>query len=188
MRILLAIDGSEYSTAAVEEIMNRHFATASEVCILAAIEPHYAFPVMSNWEAMDMGNYKELQDMAQSEAQLAVDKAEERLRAHTDRLHLKVTTIVVSGPPKQVILDQADEFKTDLIIMGTHGKGVIEGFLLGSVSHAVAMHAKCSVELVRFSTVVQEEAKTEYVCSMHPEIRSSEPDKCLKCGMLMVAI
>ena len=62
---------------------------------------------------------------------------------------LTVTTVVIEGSPKSVILEEADAFGADLIIVGSHGYGMIERFLLGSVSHAVALHAKCSVEIVR---------------------------------------
>ena len=42
-----------------------------------------------------------------------------------------------------------DEASADLIVVGSHGYGVWDRFLLGSVSQAVALHAKCSVEIVR---------------------------------------
>ena len=59
------------------------------------------------------------------------------------------TTIVIEGSPKSVILEEADALGADLIVVGSHGYGMIERFLLGSVSHAVSLHAKCSVEIVR---------------------------------------
>ena len=37
----------------------------------------------------------------------------------------------------------------DLIVVGSHGHHGIERFLLGSVSEGVALHAKCSVEVIR---------------------------------------
>jgi nucleotide-binding universal stress UspA family protein len=43
----------------------------------------------------------------------------------------------------------ADEWKADLIVLGSHGKHGIEKFLLGSVAESVARHAKCSVMIVR---------------------------------------
>lgn len=44
---------------------------------------------------------------------------------------------------------KAEKFGADLIVVGSHGYGMVEGFLLGSVSNAVALHAACSVEIVR---------------------------------------
>ena len=37
----------------------------------------------------------------------------------------------------------------DLIVLGAHGDGFLEGLLIGSVPHAVVLHARCSVEIVR---------------------------------------
>ena len=65
---------------------------------------------------------------------------------------MKITTEVLSGSPKRVILEEAEAFGADLIVVGSHGHGMVESFLLGSVSQAVALHAKCSVEIVRTPT------------------------------------
>jgi nucleotide-binding universal stress UspA family protein len=56
---------------------------------------------------------------------------------------------VIDGSPKQVIVEQAEQWGADLIVMGCHGFGPVKRFLLGSVSQAVAVHAPCSVEIVR---------------------------------------
>ena len=63
--------------------------------------------------------------------------------------NLLVNTKIVEGSPKIVILEEAEKFKANLIVVGSHGYSAIERFLLGSVSHSVALHAKCSVEIVR---------------------------------------
>jgi nucleotide-binding universal stress UspA family protein len=55
----------------------------------------------------------------------------------------------VAGSPKHTILEEAEAFNADLIVLGSHGRGRVERFLLGSVSLAVVTHAKCSVEVVR---------------------------------------
>ena len=56
------------------------------------------------------------------------------------------------GDPRSVLLDLADSWKADLIVMGSHGRHGLDRLLLGSVSEAVAMHATCSVEVVRGMT------------------------------------
>ena len=62
---------------------------------------------------------------------------------------LAVTTKVIEGSPKDAIVEEAANWGADLILMGSHGYGAAMRFLLGSVSHAVALHAPCSVEIVR---------------------------------------
>jgi nucleotide-binding universal stress UspA family protein len=56
---------------------------------------------------------------------------------------------ILPGSPKAVILEEAEAFGADLIVVGSHGHGALERFLLGSVSQAMTLHARCSVEIVR---------------------------------------
>jgi nucleotide-binding universal stress UspA family protein len=62
---------------------------------------------------------------------------------------VNVTTAVVQGDPKSIILDNAKTWGADLIVLGSHGRKGLERFLVGSVSEAVLRHAHCSVEIVR---------------------------------------
>jgi nucleotide-binding universal stress UspA family protein len=146
MRILLATDGSEYSEAAVDEIAGRPFPKGSEILLLSAFELP-TFPIAVPWAGVDFDD--EIQKQAQARARKAVKTAERKLRQGKEGAKLKVSTKVVGGSPKQAILDEAEAFKADLIVLGSHGGGRIERFLLGSVSLAVVTHAKCSVEIVR---------------------------------------
>ena len=61
----------------------------------------------------------------------------------------EITTETVEGSPKRVILDEAERWDAELIVVGSHGRRGLQRFLLGSVSQAVALHAPCSVEIVR---------------------------------------
>jgi nucleotide-binding universal stress UspA family protein len=53
------------------------------------------------------------------------------------------------GEPRTMILDTAKTWGADLIVLGSHGRRGMDRFLMGSVSEAVAIHAHCSVEVVR---------------------------------------
>lgn len=53
------------------------------------------------------------------------------------------------GSPKQAILDAGRQWPADLIVVGAHGHSGVGRFLFGGVSEAVAMHAGCSVEVIR---------------------------------------
>ncbi|MBB1193778.1 universal stress protein [Flavobacterium sp. SOK18b] len=146
MKILLATDGSKYSKTAINEIANRPFPPKTEVCILAAYE---ITSILNTLEPMgvsheynakfDENAFKNAEKNAKSAAEILENK----------NPNLLVTTKIVAGSPKSVILNEAEKFKADLIIVGSHGYGAIERFVLGSVSHSVALHAKCSVEIVR---------------------------------------
>ena len=143
MRILLATDGSEQSEAAVDEIAREHFPVHTEVRVISVVEP----PNLG--EGVDTSLYLEIDKTARERARAALEKAAAKLRADEENRQLKVTTEIISGSPKRVILEEAEAFGADLIVVGSHGHGMLDRFLLGSVSQAVALHAKCSVEIVR---------------------------------------
>ena len=62
---------------------------------------------------------------------------------------MKATGAVALGDPKAAILDHAEKSAADFIIVGAHGMGAVERFLLGSVSRVMLRHAPCSMEIVR---------------------------------------
>ncbi len=62
---------------------------------------------------------------------------------------LLVTPVLLEGHPKDVILEEAERWGADLIVVGSHGYGAIRRLFLGSVSLGVATGAPCSVEIVR---------------------------------------
>jgi nucleotide-binding universal stress UspA family protein len=83
----------------------------------------------------------------------SLDRAElERLRARTAALFssasgagIGVDVFVDEGPPAGRILDRAADLGADLIVMGTHGSGGFERFVLGSVTEKVLRKALCPV-------------------------------------------
>lgn len=149
LRILLAIDGSENSVAAVEEVARRTFAEGCEVRVISVVEPVQYFPDAVPGEAVNMSFYLEIEKAAGERARAAVESGAAKLRAAGASRQLSVTAEVLTGSPKQAILEEAESFGADLIVVGSHGHGMLQRFLLGSVSQAVALHAGCSVEIVR---------------------------------------
>lgn len=146
MKILLAIDGSEFSNAAVEEVANKPWPKGSEVKILSVAEPP-ALAVVETW-VPPYDYYEKLEEAAVAQAREAVDKAAARLRkSHDEKLPVSIQVTV--GHPRVVITDEAEAWGADLIIVGSHGYRGLTRLWLGSVSQAVASHAKCSVEIVR---------------------------------------
>ena len=145
MKILLAVDGSTFSDAAVSEVARRPWPAGSEVRIISAAEAaHIPAPVPHG--AADF--YAETLRDAREHARTAVNLAAAKLSGEANAA-LRVTTAAPTGPAKQVILGEAEEWGADLIVVGTHGRGFWKRLLLGSVSQAVVTHAKCSVEIVR---------------------------------------
>jgi|SoiMethySBSTD1v2_1073268.scaffolds.fasta_scaffold56986_4 nucleotide-binding universal stress UspA family protein len=145
MKILLATDGSDCSKAAVDAVAERPWPEGSEVMVISAIELPYT-PMTESWALPD-SYFKELETVGTEQAKTAVNQAAKRLKSA--RGELVIMTEVANGPAKDMILDEAEKWGADLIVLGSHGYRGWRRFLLGSVSHAVATHARCSVEIVR---------------------------------------
>ena len=146
MKILLAVDGSVYSDAAVEELAKRPWPPQSEVKVITAAE--LPLPIgMEPW-AVSPDYFEELGKSVRKAAQGVIDSALLKLKTIADKT-LKITSEIIEGSPRQVIVDEAEKWGADLIVMGSRGLGAWNRLLLGSVSSAVVHHAKCSVEIVR---------------------------------------
>jgi nucleotide-binding universal stress UspA family protein len=95
------------------------------------------------------GDYYEQLDLAAREHANAVEQAIVLKLASSLGPALKVTGNILPGSPRSIILEEAERWNVDLIVVGSHGYGTWQRFLLGSVSQAIVSHAKCSVEVVR---------------------------------------
>ena len=129
-RVLLATDGSKTSAQAARAVAARPWPEGSEFRVISVEEP---------W------TIKSSKVRDEKEAQEAVSSAEQVLAS----AGLKATGAVLSGNTKQAILQEAQKWAADLIVVGSHGRRGFRRFLLGSVSEAVAMNAPCSVVVVR---------------------------------------
>lgn len=145
MKILLAVDGSEFSEAAIEEVALRPWPPNSEVKVITAAE----LPViigLEPWAATPI-YFDQMQGALRDSARAVVEQAVTKLKAAGSEL--RISSSVLEGAPREIIVDEAEAWGADLIVMGSRGLGTWGRLLLGSVSSAVVHHAKCSVEIVR---------------------------------------
>jgi nucleotide-binding universal stress UspA family protein len=147
MKVLLPTEGSKFSIAAIKRFCDLFDESVNtEVEIFSAAEPVVtaAEPFMVSAEFI-----QDADTVALKKANEAVAQAKAELRRECPGLTTGLTTKVVTGPPKQAIIEEAEKWGADLIIMGSHGYGFWQRALLGSVSDAVVHHAPCSVLVVR---------------------------------------
>jgi nucleotide-binding universal stress UspA family protein len=148
MKILLAVDGSEASLAAVEEAARTPWTEGSMVKIVSVAD--IPFPTQQWAMPMPTSSYEEweriFEERAVENTAQAMGRFEEIAGAQTE-----TTAKTLKGDPKIAILDEADRWDADLVVVGTHGYNALDRLWLGSVSRAVASHAKCSVEVARRS-------------------------------------
>ena len=152
MKILLAVDGSDCSDAAVKSVASRPWPVGTVIKVFSAVELPFV-PTTETWALPD-SYYAELEKSGEQKAKAAMDKAVNTLR-ESHGLVLEITTEMHVGQAQSLILDEAEKWGADLIVLGSHGYRGFKRFLLGSVSQAVAAHAKCSVEVVRSREVVE---------------------------------
>lgn len=144
MKILLAIDGSPCSDVAVEEVARRPWPEGSSLKVLNVFEPPMP-PTAEAW-AMPASYIEEIDMALRQQGQNIIDTALQKLRSNKS---LALSSLLVPGSARATILDEAESWGADLIVLGSHGYKAWKRFLLGSVSQAVVSHAKCSVEVVR---------------------------------------
>lgn len=148
MKVLLATDGSEYSDRAARSIVERPWPANTEVRVLSTVEL-----ILSATRALleppftDSEFIASARTEAMKRSQNAIARARQILSA--PGLNISESISVLLDTPKKIILDEAAQWGADLIVLGSHGRHGVDRLLLGSVSEAVAMHAECSVEVIR---------------------------------------
>ena len=145
MKILLAIDGSAHSAAAVEEVASRQWPPGTEVQVFTVV--HATTPLLLDPAFIMAAAYVQSTEELRRLAPELLGAAARRLRRqHPD---LTITTKVVDGSPRAAIVQEAADWGADLIVLGSHGHGPLRQALLGSVATGVAADAACAVEIIR---------------------------------------
>ena len=141
VRLLISVDNSADSNAAVEAVCNRHWPKGAEVGLLAVVDtvmPLTSDPAEPKWiEVADESNWRQVREIFEPAAQ----------RIRSAGLHAEV--LIRRGNPVDEILQEATTWGADCIFVGARGTRGIDRLLLGSVSSAVSSRAHCSVEVVR---------------------------------------
>ena len=130
-RLLVGVDGSPDSDAAVMAVAARQWPGSTPVHVVAVVDPK-----------IDSGPTPE------SRAAAARARVEQIARQLADR-GFTLTIGVLDGDPKEALLAEAEAWKADCIFVGARGLRAVERILLGSVSATLAARATCTVEVVR---------------------------------------
>jgi nucleotide-binding universal stress UspA family protein len=141
MKILLAYDGSDCAQAALDDLRSAGLPPAAEVKVVAVLEAW--LPPPSTWELIEGATRasQELNMLARAqEAAVSLRSLFPawNLTAHEDM-----------GSPASVLLKLADEWKPDLLVVGSHSRSAAGRFFLGSVSQKLVHEAHCSVRVAR---------------------------------------
>jgi nucleotide-binding universal stress UspA family protein len=150
MKILYATDGSASAAAAGRLLAALPLPADTQITVLSAV-PELGWTTVPP-PGMEGPTYPLLEQVAAEEQAEALRTAEAAAAAPRER-GLRVIVAVRRQRPVEAILEQAQEDGADLIVVGSHGMGAVERFLIGSVSERVARYAHCSVLVARSESV-----------------------------------
>ena len=139
MKILLPLDGSEYSEYALNFLASRAALNLEHPqIVLLNVQPPLPSKVTKE---------EEVQDYYQEE----FDKALEPARKMLKEKGIEFTEVCSIGEPGRTIALEADKRKADLIIMGSRGRSAIKGLIFGSVTNSVLALTKVPLLTLRSS-------------------------------------
>jgi nucleotide-binding universal stress UspA family protein len=143
IRLLVGNDGSYEAEAAINEVCRRSWPAGTEARVLAVHE----MLVAANAERIAIGDclYDQINEDEHFRLKHIVKEAAEKLH----HAGFEVSPIVEEGDPKEALVREARNWNADTMFIGARGLGLVERFVLGSVSSATVARAPCTVEVVR---------------------------------------
>lgn len=157
MKILVAYDGSVCADNALNDLERAGLPRKAEARVVSIAEEWLPSPPPSSYElverAMGDDNLDDLKTVIKGdghwheEALALATKGAKGLQSSFPDWNVRAEA--QSGSPASQLLATADEWKPDLIIVGSHGRSALGRLILGSVSHKVVTESRCSVRIAR---------------------------------------
>ena len=139
MKILAAIDQSEYATLVLAKAMKLAAQEGAELTALTISNAPFTNLYLGEISGEFLERMRE-----------GVQKTVSRAREEARTAGAKVEVVVEESPSAaDAIVKYAEKNKVDLIVIGNKGAGAFERFLIGSVSSQVVTHSPCSVLVVK---------------------------------------
>ena len=143
MKILIGCDGSEFTKKMVADLKRAGLPAHAEVLVLTVAEHWLAAP--ASFGGLDV-LYAEDSDEAQKTIAIAQNM---KSLLNGTFPEWEVKTDAVWGMAATKLIERADEWKPDLLVVGSHGRSTIGRLFLGSVSQSLLHNAQCSVRISR---------------------------------------
>lgn len=149
MRIICAVDGSEYSDQGVQTLQALAAWEPEHVALVHVIDKRALATGHRSMTAVDKRALKAMEKAGQLILRNAERSARMALGQATTGPSTIFHRVLTYGPLGPTIVREAHRLKADLILIGSRGLSDIKGFLLGSISRRVASMAPCSVLVVK---------------------------------------
>ncbi len=143
MRILIAVDDSSHSQAAVDFVNRMRWPAGSEAIVLSVSRP-----ALVSYALVDAPGMSYSPQLYEEQLKFHEEIASRYERDMKD-VGLKTRAVVMQGDPREAIVDLVRQEKVDLIVMGSHGRSGVSKLVMGSVASHVVTHAPCDVVVVK---------------------------------------
>ncbi|UCH47674.1 MAG: universal stress protein [Betaproteobacteria bacterium] len=140
--ILVALDGSEHSRRALDEVLKLFATDAMHIHLLSVCEPIHVNEVLFKDTLTDM---RQLEDEHTAAGRNIVETAAARLKD----ANISHDAHVEIGHPAPTIAEFAKKYHCEMIVMGTRGIGAIRTIAVGSVANKVVHLSEVPVLLVK---------------------------------------
>jgi nucleotide-binding universal stress UspA family protein len=138
MKVLVAYDGSECADAALDDLRRAGLLSDAQIKVLS---------VVGNWLPPPSG-LEIIEHIDRDQEYLALARRG-GVRLVSMKPGWDVKSESGAGSPATVIIEKADEWGADLIVVGSHGRTALGQFFFGSVSQQVLHEARRSVRVAR---------------------------------------
>ncbi len=143
--ILVAVDGSEIGHRALEEALDIARAMEASMHVVHVVQTGtYPTLILNELEPPDIAQQALLDSLDREANEFLADAEREAAAAG-----VRITVHKRWGHPGAEITALAQELGADLTVVGSHGRGRIDRFFLGSVSSYIVDHAASTVMVVR---------------------------------------
>jgi nucleotide-binding universal stress UspA family protein len=152
-RLLIGYDGSECAAAALQDLRAAGLPSELDVKILTVADvwipadPHPEPPIHPDTRSKAVLRARAAALDALKQAQAIAEEGRSRLQKLFPKWHIH--SLALADSPAWAIARVAREFHADLIVVGSHGRSLLERFFLGSVAQKVATEAHCSVRICK---------------------------------------
>ncbi len=143
MKIVLGMDDSPHSEAAIEFLKQMPWPKGTRVRVVSAVRPPVGAYTEAYVPATPVPAEVTQQEVEYHRALAA--RVEQELRGSGFATEARV----LPGDPREVLIAEAKDAGADLIVVGSHGRTGLKKLLLGSVASHVVTHAPCCVMVVK---------------------------------------
>jgi nucleotide-binding universal stress UspA family protein len=144
MKVLVALDDSEFSKLVLQDIAEREWSFDTQFMVINVL----AVPSMDRFEDIGFSVSADITARLRAESEKLLTESCSYLKEHLGdniELHHKV----VEGHTCDAIVHEAKDWNADLIMVGSHGRSGLAKLIMGSVTEGVLYQAPCSVEIIK---------------------------------------